>query len=396
VTETGNHLDILFLTHNYPRHYTDFAGRFIARFATLVSERDRRVGVLAPHHPGAVFEEETDCVRVWRFRYAQDAAETLAYRGDWGGVSLLGQHGLWAHRRFFRAFDRRTRELIERYDPEVIHAHWWIPAGWIARRRARGRRLIVTLHGTDLRLLQRQRWLRPMAARVFARAHVITTVSSWLAEFLRATFPAAAGKVQIAPMPPEDGIFTTAGSKLTGNDPPLILCVTRFTTQKRNGTLIKALGILRDRGVHFCCRLVGEGGALRDEVKRQIAELGLAHCVELVGSMPQSDLANEYRQADLTVLPAVDEGFGMALVEAQLCGCAVVGARSGGLTDIITDGDTGLLARPDDPVDLADTMARLLGDSALREELAQRGAVVARQRFSSSAIVDRFLSWYEP
>ncbi|MEW5701727.1 MAG: glycosyltransferase family 4 protein [Candidatus Zixiibacteriota bacterium] len=395
MTGRADQIDTLFLTHNYPRHSTDFAGRFLARLALLLNQRGRAIGVLAPHGPGSAAEEEMDGVHVWRFRYAPDARETLAYRGDWGGVSILGDHGLWAHWRFFRSFDRATRMLLAAHRPSVVHAHWWVPAGWVARKHNRGNRLIVTLHGTDIRLLQMKPWLRLLAGRVFARAHIITTVSSWLSEFLQVTFPTAAAKVRVAPMPPEDEIFMPSATPRSVNDPPIILCVTRFTAQKRTGDLIEALSRLRDRGVRYRCRIVGEGGALRGQVVQEIAGRGLTSHVELVGSMAQDRLADEYRNADVTVLPAVDEGFGMALVEAQLCGCAVVGVRSGGLTDIIEDGESGLLARPRDPGDLADMLARVLPDPALRQRLAEKGRASARRRFSSAAIVDRFLGWYE-
>jgi glycosyltransferase involved in cell wall biosynthesis len=111
--------------------------------------------------------------------------------------------------------------------------------------------------------------------------------------------------------------------------------------------------------------------------------------------MVQMELIKEYRDADVTVLPAVDEGFGLALVEAQLCGCPVVGARSGGIIDIITDGQSGLLANPDDPDDLARVLRMVLTDPQLRVRLAREGQRSAQAHFSSRAIVDKFLEWYQ-
>jgi D-inositol-3-phosphate glycosyltransferase len=121
----------------------------------------------------------------------------------------------------------------------------------------------------------------------------------------------------------------------------------------------------------------------------------LAESVEFAGSMNQTALAEEYRRADLVVLTAVQEGFGMALVEAQLCGCAVVGVRSGGLTDIIEDGRSGLLARPDDPDDLAMVLEGALSDPSRRSGLAAAGLESARRLFSSEAIANRFIEWYK-
>ncbi len=387
-------LDVLFLTHNYPRHAGDYAGRFLERLASLLTERGAKVGVLAPHHPGALEQEDMQGIFVRRFRYGSDAQEVLAYRGDWGGAKLAGPHGLWAHYRFFHAFARAARQFSAESHPRVVHAHWWIPAGWVARPLSRQARLIVTSHGTDIRLLQRKAWMRPLAARVFSRAQVITTVSSWLGEDLSRRFSGIHDKLGVAPMPPEDSLFT-GSPRPTTNDPPVVLSVTRFTAQKRNDVLLQALALLRDRGVKFRARLVGEGGALRDRTVAQLQQLGLEQSTVLAGSKLQSELVEEYRSADVTVLTAIDEGLGLALVEAQLSGCAVIGARSGGITDIITDGESGLLVPPADPAALADTLERVLKDPALRLRLATDGQKSARARFSAQAIVDRFWGWYK-
>ena len=391
---SADRYDVLFLTHNFPRHSADFAGRFLVRLATQVQRRGLRVAVLAPHHARATLEETIDGVYVRRFRYAPDDDEQIAYRGEWGGLSFLGARGLWAHARFLRSFHSAARQIDEESNPTAIHAHWWVPAGWVARRLVRGRHLVVTLHGADLRLLQRKRWLRPLAACVLGRADIVTVVSSPLAHMLSGWFPRAAHKVQVAPMPPDDSIFMPPSGARVVNDPPLIVCVTRYTAQKRNDVLVKALAILRQRGIKFRVRLIGEGGDLRPAIERQISESGLGMSVELVRSMDQRALADVYRRADVVVLPAVDEGFGLVLVEAQLCGCAVVGVSSGGIPDIISPEVSGLLARPDDPGDLADVLARVLGDGDLRDRLGRGGLAWAQERFSSAAIVDRFVAWY--
>ncbi len=394
MTSPPRRLDVLFLTHNFPRHSGDFAGRFLHRFAGLLRARGIIVGVVAPHASGIPEFEVMDDVPIWRFRYATDVAETLAYRGDWGGASIFGPHGLRAHYRFFRAFAQTARRVAADTSPRVVHAHWWIPAGWAARPLARHHRLIVTSHGTDIRLLQHKAWMRPLARQVYGAAAQTTTVSRWMADFLRTTYPELADRVGVAPMPPEDSIFHGTVRTATGA-PPIILAVTRYTAQKRNDVLVAALEQLRQQGIDFRCRMIGDGGSERARIEHIIRERDLSSRVALVASLPQTELAEEYRRADVTVLPAVDEGFGLALLEAQLCGCAVIGAASGGITDIVSDGQTGLLARPDDPADLARCLKALLTDNDRRMRLAVAGQRSAQAAFSSTVIVDRFLSWYQ-
>lgn len=387
-------LDVLFLTHNFPRHEGDFAGRFLERLALLLMGRGLKIGVIVPHAPGSAEFEVMSEIPVWRFRYAPDEKEVLAYRGQAVAPSILGSRGLWAHYGFFSAFRLMAQKVVRESNPRVVHAHWWVPGGWVARSVVTGERFVVTMHGSDARLIERKPWMRPLAARVFRRADVLTVVSASMADSLGRRFPAARDKIGIAPMPPEDAVFTgTVREKL--NATPTILCVTRYTLQKRNHVLLHALAILRDQGANFQCRLVGDGGLERASVEALTTELELESFVTFVPSMPQAELAEEYRRADVTVLPAVEEGFGLTLVEAQLCGCPVLGARSGGLIDIITDHETGLLTNPDDPDDLAKAIKVILTDSALRTRLAQLGRESARAKFSADAIVDRFVKWYQ-
>jgi len=397
VSTTGDRLDVLYLTHNYPRHPTDFAGRFIAHLAALIQTEGRfgRIGILAPHYPGAATEETLDGIAVRRFRYGADADEQIAYQGDWRGVSLTGPRGLWAHRRFFRSFSRAAHAFVAQSQPRLIHAHWWVPAGWVARSFGRRLPLVVTLHGSDLRLLESKRWMRPLASQVFRQAGIITTVSSWLADSLRTMFPAAAAKIRVASMPPNDDVFGPGAAEPAANAIPQILCVTRFTGQKRNGVLLEALAALHGEGQPFHCRFIGAGGSEEQAVVQRAADLGLSSTVEFVGAVDQPRLAAAYRDADLTVLPAVEEGFGMALVEAQLCGCATVGVRSGGITDIVDDGVSGYLAQPDDAADLARVLRRALADPEARRRMAQQGRESAVRTFASAVIAGRFISWYE-
>lgn len=385
-------LDVLFITHNYPRHQGDFAGRFLERLANMLHDRGLAVGVVVPHDPGALEYEVMSGIPVWRFRYADDECEVLAYRGQAVSPSLFGPRGLWAHRSFFNTFRRMAETVRRETSPRVIHAHWWVPGGWVARSIVRDGRLIITSHGADVRLLERKVWMRPLARRVYERAEIVTTVSRSMAESINSMIPSVHGRLRVAPMPSDDTIFTGSVRDQLSS-PPVILCVTRYTVQKRNDVLIRALDQMRDAGQQFQCRLIGDGDA--ESVSALITELKLHDRVLQIPSMTQTELAGEYRRADVTVLPAVDEGFGLVLAEAQLCGCPVVGARSGGITDIITDGQTGLLANPDDPTDLAKALSLVLSDTDLRVRLARDGQQSARNNFSSEAIVDKFLDWYQ-
>jgi glycosyltransferase involved in cell wall biosynthesis len=92
----------------------------------------------------------------------------------------------------------------------------------------------------------------------------------------------------------------------------------------------------------------------------------------------------------MVVLNSVREGFGLALTEAMLCGTSVIGADSGGITDIIEHEKRGLLVKPDDIERLAQAMNRLLRDATLRDRLARAGFEFAVVNYSSRASAAKY------
>lgn len=110
--------------------------------------------------------------------------------------------------------------------------------------------------------------------------------------------------------------------------------------------------------------VVGDGGA-RGAVEDALAPLG-ADRVTYAGSQAETALPAFYAAADLMVWPAVNEAYGMALLEAQAAGLAVVAGRERGVFEIIVDGETGVLVDARDPMVFAETVVGLLEDEARR------------------------------
>jgi D-inositol-3-phosphate glycosyltransferase len=159
---------------------------------------------------------------------------------------------------------------------------------------------------------------------------------------------------------------------------PLLLYVGRIAPIKGLETLLDALGCLRGAG--HAARLVVVGGDADErvdgheaELRRKVARQGLSGAVTFVGAQPQERLREYYVAADATVLPSYYESFGMVALEAMACGSAVIASRVGGLQTTVRDGVTGLLVSEGDPCALAETIARVLDDSALRWRLGREG-----------------------
>lgn len=162
-------------------------------------------------------------------------------------------------------------------------------------------------------------------------------------------------------------------------DVPLILYVGALSPHKNVASLLRAVASLRaDAGWHLA--LIGEhrsDSALGcyEEIVALRAALALPGRVTLTGFVSDEDLALLYNAATMLVLPSLDEGFGLPVVEAMACGLPVVVSARGSLPELV--GEAGLTFEPDDPSALTRTIARLLDDAGLRRELSIRGSVRA-------------------
>lgn len=144
-----------------------------------------------------------------------------------------------------------------------------------------------------------------------------------------------------------------------------------------------ALAALRDRPWQLL--VVGDGSA-RDAVEAALDGLG-DNRVAYVGEQPEDALPAYYGAADVMVWPAVNEAYGMALLEAQAAGLPVVASRVRGVSDVVRDGETGLLTNDGDGAEFAGAVRRLLDDSDLRRDLgkAAQALVVARHSLDQAA-----------
>ena len=383
---------VLVVTHNFPRFAGDPAGAFVARLSEGIVARGHVVQVLAPHAAGLPTHEWRNQLEVVRFRYAPEALEQVAYRGDMHGSRSLAPFALAGLLTFLAAFRRAVRRAAARFRPDVIHAHWWMPGGWLAV--GTGIPTVITCHGSDVRLLARVRLLRTLAARVLPRAAAVTTVSTFLARDLELAIPALRGRVKTVAMPLDLDAFLAA-RETPRAAPPRILYAGNLIASKGVADLVRAFALLRERGVACGLRILGEGPD-RDAVRAVAADLGLANVIEWSAFLPQSAMPEEYGRSTVVVLPTRgnEEGLGLTLVEALLAGAAVVGTHAGGIPEIVRHGDTGLLARANDPADLADKLAELLASSELRSRLVEQGRRHVLERFAPGTSVDNFLALF--
>lgn len=381
-------LRVLFVTHAYPRFPTDGAGSFLHRLAVALSAGGCDVRVLAPSAPGLAPSSTLDGIHILRFRYAPAGMESLAYTGTMAEQVLGSLKGKGALAGMLTAGTMSVRRNVESFAPDIVHAHWWFPAGLLALGSDASVPLVTTLHGSDVRLARRVKLVHPLFRRVMARSAAVTAVSSWLAGEARAMAPDA--EIAVAPMPAETEVFTAERGEESERIAGRFLFVGRLNAQKGIGDLLEALAWTPP---HCTLDVVGDGEE-RDVMRTKAEQLGLSARVHWHGAMERPALATLYRRAIATVMPSRNEGLGLVAVESQLCGTPVIAYASGGLLDVVSGAHGGVLVPTGDTRALADAMSAHAAHPAVTE--AQRDAARAAMldRFSPAGVAAGYRARY--
>jgi glycosyltransferase involved in cell wall biosynthesis len=344
---------VLHVTSSFPRHPGDPVAPFLLDLARAQAADGMRVTVVCPHDGGLPVRERFGDVEVVRARYGPAHFERLAYRG-----------GLLATAR-----DPRTAPLVPTLigslavaarrvaldmHPDVVHAHWWFPGGFVALM-VRNVPIVITLHGSDVGLAARSA-VRPIAIGVGRRAAFVAAVSDPLLREARTVMELDPERSGVVRMP--IAVDATHGFGQPEEGPPWrLVAVGRASPEKGFDVLLEAVHLARRDGTDVTLDIVGDGPD-RAALEARSAQLGLAGAVRFLGPLPRAVLYERMAAAHAVVVPSRREGLGLVAVEALALGRPVIASRVGGLPEVVTAG-TGMLVPPEDPAALAHALQSL-------------------------------------
>ncbi len=173
----------------------------------------------------------------------------------------------------------------------------------------------------------------------------------------------------------------------------MILTVSRLYPAKNIDTLIRAIRQLKDRGEKARLLIVGEGPE-KDRLQNLAYELELSREIMLVSSVSDAEMLGYFAAADAFAFAAVDEPWGLVVLEAMACGIPVVVPSTGGPSESVQDGVTGLQVTGKDPSEYAEKLETILGDKRLADRIGQAGRSRVQREFNIERMVDSLEQFY--
>ena len=260
---------------------------------------------------------------------------------------------------------------------------------------------VVLIHGNDLRYSMPSRATRLIGLMVLRNATLLLANSQFTANML-IELGATTNRLQVLSPGVDATRFTPVADRqavqavrerfgLEGHW--VLLTVSRLVSNKGHSAVLGALPIVAEQIPDVLYLIVGDG-PWRERLEAQAERLGLLKQVVFAGTVADNLMPVIYHAADVYIMPsrlAPDEfeGFGIAYIEAGACGKPVIGGASGGTSDAVVHGFTGLLVNPDNIEEIAAATIRLLADEAYARTLGENGRRRAEKEFQWNAVGER-------
>lgn len=397
-------LNIICPTYWYPNDAHDMRAIYVHDIVRHLVKLGHRVCVVAPAAAGVPLRAEMDGVQIRRFRL--DLPDDLAYgKVAQSKVTLAGRlKRLTVMGGYLKGQYRAVLDAAKEFEPDVLHGHWAIPTGpaIVAAARRLNVPSVITMHGGDVYVNKAEGYdfptrfyVRPILEWTLRKASALTAISDDCIEHaLRAGAPRdhihlimnGADLARFSPLPP--------GQTPHPFGPKMIFACRQLFPRKGIRFLISAAAALRSRHPELELVIAGDGFE-RPELEKQAADLGIGDVTTFLSWVANADLPQYFRACAVSVIPSLEEGFGIPAAEAAGCEVPVVASDAGGLPEVVQNGVTGFVVPKGNVPALTEAIDKLLSDPGLGVRMGKAGRERALARFDWARSAEKFADLYE-
>jgi glycogen synthase len=380
-------MKVTFLTWEYPPNVYGGAGVHIQNLVqSLKNKIDIEVRTILPSKSPAAEIEETSGLRVLRY---------------------LGWEYLESESKLSKVLSAFSTDLAMVKDPidgQIVHAHTWYTslAGYYAKQLY-DQRLIMTVHSLEP--------LRPWKKEALGNGYLLSTwaektglescdriiaVSESDKKDIIECYRLPPERITVIPNGVDEEVFhrheNHAVPEKYGLRKPYVLFLGRLSRQKGIFDLVSASSKLDGRVTLVIATGAPDEEGLEEKLSRELKSH--PNIVWINKMLPRNEVVALLSAASAFVAPSLYEPFGIMNLEAMACQRPVVSTRVGGITDVVVDGETGLLVPPNSPDELANAVNKIVADSKLGEHMGEAGRRRVEDRFTWDKVAVETLSVY--
>jgi len=379
---------IVILTTNFPRWKGDFRVPFIYEAARAIHAKGHTVRIITMHNPGAAEMETMDGMEVFRIRYLPEKFENL--QQDAAGIPAAWERS-WLNRLallpYFFMFCWATAKYARGFD--MIHANWSLSGlAALMTRFFHKAPYVVTVQGSDVFKTINKPIIKPFIKWSLKKASRIIALSNSLKSAVQ-EFGIPAEHVVVIPNGIDISQFPMGSLEARQAQ---ILYVGSLIERKGVNYLLQAMLDLKHDFPQIKLLLVGEGDQ-KQYLEEFVRQNQLAECVQFLGAQSQAAVGEIMRSSKLLILPSIEEGQGVVLVEALASGTPCIGSNVGGIPDVIT-ADVGCLFEAANVDGLKKCIKHLLEDEKTWRDTSQAARYRAEQYYDWNSLVNGIIKQY--
>ncbi len=292
----------------------------------------------------------------------------------------------------------KMSEVITYKKLDIVHVHYAIPhsiSAILARQITNSpTKVITTLHGTDITIVGNEPAFLPVTRFGINESDGVTAVSQFLSDQTYETFDIKKNIRVIHNFVDTKKFIRRPDRELKEKYAPdnefIVTHLSNFRPVKRVDTVIEIFSKILEK-VKVKLLLIGDGPE-RGKAEKMCRELGICdHTIFLGKRLEVEDFLSI---SDLLISASVVESFGLSILEAMSCGVPIISSNSGGVPEIIVDGEQGFLIKPEDVGGFADAGIEILRKQSLRQSMSKSGSARARALFDVNSIGPQYEQYY--